>query len=79
MRPHEEYQAGHIPGAINIPVAELAGRLAELPADRDIVAYCRGAYCVMAPTQSILLAPRPRGDAARRRNARMAVGRPAGA
>ncbi|WP_436838400.1 ArsR/SmtB family transcription factor [Nocardia xishanensis] len=49
VRPHEEYEAGHIPGAINIPLAELADRLAELPADRDIVAYCRGSYCVMAP------------------------------
>ncbi len=49
VRPHEEYQAGHIPGAINIPVTELADRLAELPADRDVVAYCRGTYCVMAP------------------------------
>ncbi|MCP2318021.1 Rhodanese-related sulfurtransferase [Nocardia amikacinitolerans] len=49
VRPREEYDAGHIPGAISIPLAELATRLAELPADRDIVAYCRGAYCVMAP------------------------------
>ncbi|RVW03257.1 metalloregulator ArsR/SmtB family transcription factor [Rhodococcus spongiicola] len=49
VRPPEEYAAGHIPGAINVPVAELADRLAELPADRDIVAYCRGTLCVMAP------------------------------
>lgn len=49
VRPRDEYEAGHIPGAINIPLAELADRLAELPVDHDIVAYCRGAYCVMAP------------------------------
>ncbi|MDN2495643.1 ArsR family transcriptional regulator [Nocardia sp. 852002-20019_SCH5090214] len=49
VRPHEEYDAGHIPGAISVPLAELAARLAELPTDRDIVAYCRGTYCVMAP------------------------------
>jgi DNA-binding transcriptional ArsR family regulator/rhodanese-related sulfurtransferase len=49
VRPHEEYLAGHIPGAISMPLAELADRLAELPAGHDIVAYCRGAYCVMAP------------------------------
>lgn len=49
VRPHEEYLAGHIPGAISVPLVELADRLGELPADHDIVAYCRGAYCVMAP------------------------------
>ncbi|KAA1248286.1 metalloregulator ArsR/SmtB family transcription factor [Mycobacterium simiae] len=49
VRPREEYEAGHIPGAISIPLDELPARLAELPADTDIVAYCRGAYCVMAP------------------------------
>ncbi|KWW97958.1 ArsR family transcriptional regulator [Carbonactinospora thermoautotrophica] len=48
VRPAEEYAAGHIPGAVSIPLPELAQRLAELPADREIVAYCRGAYCVLA-------------------------------
>ena len=48
VRPGEEYTAGHIPGAVSIPVDELADRLAELPASTTIVAYCRGSYCVMA-------------------------------
>jgi rhodanese-related sulfurtransferase/DNA-binding transcriptional ArsR family regulator len=48
VRPREEYEAGHIPGALSIPVDELADRLAELPDDGRIVAYCRGAYCVLA-------------------------------
>jgi rhodanese-related sulfurtransferase/DNA-binding transcriptional ArsR family regulator len=47
VRPREEYAAGHIPGAVSIPLDELADRLAELP-DGQIVAYCRGAYCVLA-------------------------------
>lgn len=79
VRPHEEYQAGHIPGAINIPIAELADRLAELAGDRDIVAYCRGAYCVMAPRCRPHRARRGAGgETPRRRNARMAIGRTAG-
>lgn len=48
VRPDVEYAAGHLPGALHIPVTELADRLNELPADIEIVAYCRGAYCVMA-------------------------------
>lgn len=48
VRPVEEYRAGHIPGALSIPTGELAARLVELPKDREIVAYCRGPYCVMA-------------------------------
>ena len=48
VRPGEEYTAGHIPGASSLPLDELADRLAELPPDTTIVAYCRGAYCVMA-------------------------------
>ena len=48
VRPQEEYQAGHITGAISIPLAELKDRLAELPRDQEIVAYCRGPYCVLA-------------------------------
>lgn len=48
VRPAEEYAAGHLPGAISIPVGEIKRRLAELPRDRAAVAYCRGPYCVMA-------------------------------
>lgn len=48
VRPVEEFRAGHIPGALSIPVAELKARLRELPKNREIVAYCRGPYCVMA-------------------------------
>ena len=48
VRPTEEFAAGHSPGAVSIPLSELADRLAELPADQEIVAYCRGAYCVLS-------------------------------
>jgi rhodanese-related sulfurtransferase len=48
VRPEEEYAAAHIPGALSIPVDELPRRVAELPPGRQIVAYCRGAYCVLA-------------------------------
>jgi rhodanese-related sulfurtransferase len=48
VRPREEYAAGHIPGAVSVPLEELPERLAELPADQEVVAYCRGAYCVLA-------------------------------
>ncbi len=44
----EEYRAGHIPGAVSIPIAELGGRLRDLPSRKEVVAYCRGPYCVMA-------------------------------
>src|SRR5438874_2298099 len=48
VRPIEEYAAGHLPGALSIPVAELEARLPELPQEKEIVAYCRGPYCVFA-------------------------------
>jgi rhodanese-related sulfurtransferase/DNA-binding transcriptional ArsR family regulator len=48
VRPSEEYLAGHIPGAHSIPLGALKKRLAELPRHREVVAYCRGPYCVMA-------------------------------
>lgn len=48
VRPAEEYAAGHIAGAISIPHDQLAERMRELPKDKEIVAYCRGPYCVFA-------------------------------
>jgi rhodanese-related sulfurtransferase len=48
VRPIEEYREGHIPGALSLPLPHLRARLAELPRDREIVAYCRGRYCLMA-------------------------------
>jgi rhodanese-related sulfurtransferase/DNA-binding transcriptional ArsR family regulator len=48
VRPIEEYRAGHIPGALPFPLAELERRLSELPKREEIVAYCRGPYCVLA-------------------------------
>jgi rhodanese-related sulfurtransferase/DNA-binding transcriptional ArsR family regulator len=55
VRPAAEFAAGHILGAINIPHDQLAARLAELPAERDVIAYCRGRYCVYAPEAVRLL------------------------
>ena len=48
VRPAEEYAAGHIEGARSIPIDELDRHLAELPPDREVVAYCRGPYCAFA-------------------------------
>jgi rhodanese-related sulfurtransferase len=48
VRPAQEFQAGHIDGAYSIPIDELEDRLAELPGDREIVAYCRGPFCAYA-------------------------------
>lgn len=48
VRPVEEYLAGHIPGAVSIPVEELADRIDELSEDTEVVVYCRGEYCVLA-------------------------------
>jgi DNA-binding transcriptional ArsR family regulator/rhodanese-related sulfurtransferase len=48
VRPSDEYEAGHLKGAVSIPLDELAARLEEIPADADVVAYCRGRYCVLS-------------------------------
>jgi rhodanese-related sulfurtransferase/DNA-binding transcriptional ArsR family regulator len=48
VRPAEEYAAGHIPGAINVPIDKLEGFLARLPKRKEVVAYCRGPYCLMS-------------------------------
>ena len=48
VRPEDEFVAGHLPKAINIPLRELSRRLREIPKNQEIVAYCRGTYCVLA-------------------------------
>ena len=70
VRPEDEYASGHVPGAISIPVGELHRRIANLGRDKEIVAYCRGPYCVLAVRAVELL--RSAGFRARR----MEVGLP---
>jgi ArsR family transcriptional regulator len=64
VRPEDEFNSGHLPGALNIPLSELQSRLAELPADQEIVAYCRGPWCVLSFEAVALL--RGRGYQVRR-------------
>jgi rhodanese-related sulfurtransferase len=58
VRPESEYNAGHIKGARSMPIAELRSRLSELPRSREVVAYCRGPYCVFADEAVDLLLAR---------------------
>lgn len=64
VRPAEEYAAGHLPGAVSVPLSELKKRLRDLPPDKEVVAYCRGPYCVMS--FEAVAALRKRGFQARR-------------
>jgi rhodanese-related sulfurtransferase/DNA-binding transcriptional ArsR family regulator len=64
VRPPEEFAAGHLPGAVNIPVHQLEKRLGELPKRKEVVAYCRGPYCLMSYDAVVLL--RRKGLKARR-------------
>lgn len=64
VRPATEYRSGHIPDAVSIPLEELEERISELPAGTDIVAYCRGPYCVLAAEAVAIL--RRKGRRARR-------------
>lgn len=64
VRPREEFEAGHVAGAVNIPIEQLGKRLGELPKKREIVAYCRGPYCLMSYEAVELL--RKKGHKARR-------------
>jgi rhodanese-related sulfurtransferase/DNA-binding MarR family transcriptional regulator len=64
VRPEDEFAHGHLPGALNIPLGRLELRLAELPPDREVVAYCRGPWCVLSFEAVALL--RRRGHLARR-------------
>lgn len=76
VRPPEEYAAGHVAGAINIPVQELEKRLKELPKRREVVAYCRGPYCLMSYEAMAIL--RKKGIKARRMEAGLPEWRLAG-
>jgi rhodanese-related sulfurtransferase/DNA-binding transcriptional ArsR family regulator len=58
VRPVEEFDAGHIPGAVSVPIGELGERLGELPRNRDVIAYCRGPYCVFSDEAVALLKAR---------------------
>jgi rhodanese-related sulfurtransferase/DNA-binding transcriptional ArsR family regulator len=58
VRPAEEYRAAHIAGAVSVPLKELETQLGRLPKDREIVAYCRGPYCVLAPDAVTVLRSR---------------------
>jgi ArsR family transcriptional regulator len=64
VRPEDEFVGGHLPGALNIPLSELRKRLAELPREQEVVAYCRGPWCVLAFEAVALL--RKHGRKARR-------------
>jgi ArsR family transcriptional regulator len=64
VRPEDEFRQGHVRGALNIPLSQLERRLAELPSDREIVAYCRGPWCVLSFEAVATL--RERGYRARR-------------
>lgn len=64
VRPEDEFELGHLPGALNIPLADLERRLGELAPDREVVAYCRGPYCVLSFEAVGIL--RRRGFVARR-------------
>lgn len=64
VRPAEEYRAGHIPGALSIPVNQLKRRVRELPKSREVVAYCRGPYCMYSVEAVAIL--RKNGYKARR-------------
>jgi rhodanese-related sulfurtransferase len=55
VRPRPEFEAGHLRGAVNIPIEELSGRVGELPRDRQIITYCRGEYCLFADEAAQLL------------------------
>jgi rhodanese-related sulfurtransferase len=64
VRPPEEFASGHVPGALNVPVDQLARRLRELPKGKEVVAYCRGPFCLMSFEAVQLL--RKKGIKARR-------------